>query len=186
MRDARQRKPRPPLNAAKLRELALGYVGRFATTRAKLRDYLRRKVRERGWEGSLDPDIDGLAETFARQGYVDDEAFALAKSRSLTTRGYGLRRVEHALRAAGVEEVDAGAAHQLAREDKVEAALRFAERRRLGPFASQAADREARARAIATMIRAGHGFGLARLILELPPGQPVDRLALAEQHGYSD
>ena len=45
------RKPRPPLNAAKLEELALGYVGRFATSRAKLLSYLKRKLRERGWDG---------------------------------------------------------------------------------------------------------------------------------------
>ena len=45
MRLAKQRKPRPPLNSEKLNELALAYVGRFATTRAKLRSYLKRKVR---------------------------------------------------------------------------------------------------------------------------------------------
>ncbi len=182
MRDARKRKPRPPLNQARLNELALTYVGRFATTRAKLRTYLTRKMRERGWEGAGNADIEALAERFADQGYVDDEAYALAKSRSLTSRGYGLRRVEHSLRAAGVEEGDAGPARQYANEDKVEAALRFAERRRLGPFSSQAVDRRGRERAIATMIRAGHDFGLSRKILEIPPGEPVDRVALTEEH----
>ncbi|MBA2466431.1 MAG: RecX family transcriptional regulator [Sphingomonas sp.] len=186
MRDAHNRKPRPPLDPAKLNELALSYVGRFATTRAKLRIYLNRKVRERGWDGAGRADIDGLAERFAAQGYIDDQAYALAKAQSLTGRGFGLRRVEQTLRIAGVDEADAGPARQHARQDKVEAALRFAQRRRLGPFSSQPVDRPAQERAIAAMLRAGHDFGLSRNIVEIPPGEPVDHVALAEHHGYSD
>lgn len=200
MRDDKTRRPRPPLDAASLNELALAYVGRFATTRAKLRYYLQRKLRERGWAGAAAgdagsearaeavaaADIDGLAERFAALGYVDDAAFALAKSRSLTSRGYGLRRVEQTLRAAGVAEDDAGTARQAASEDRVASALRFAERRRLGPFAAQAPDRESRERAIAAMIRAGHSFGLAKTILDLPPGETIDRLALSAEQGYND
>ena len=181
MRDARTRRPRPPLDAASLNELALAYVGRFATTRAKLRTYLHRKLRERGWDGEAAADLDGLAERFAEQGYVDDAAYALSKSRSLTGRGYGLRRVEQSLRAAGVEEEDAGTARDHAKEDSVAAALRFAERRRLGPFAGAVPDREARERAIGAMIRAGHPFGLARRIVDLPQGPIVDRLALYDE-----
>jgi regulatory protein len=182
MPDARKRRPRPPLDQARLNELALAYVGRFATTRAKLRIYLKRKVHERGWEGAGNADVEALAQRFADQGYVDDEAYALAKSRSMTSRGYGLRRVEQSLRAAGVIEDDAGPAREYANEDKVEAALRFAERRRLGPFSSEVADRPGKERAIATMIRAGHDFGLSRKILDIPPGEPVDRVALTEEH----
>jgi regulatory protein len=174
MRLTQQRKPRPPLNREKLNELALAYAGRFATTRAKLRSYLKRKVCERGWDDSAPaPDIDGIAERFAALGYVDDAAYALSKSRSLTGRGYGLRRVEQSLRTAGVDEADGTAARDLARTDSVESALRFAERRRLGPFANQVGDRKSRERALAAMIRAGHGFGLSRAILDLPPGTEI-------------
>ena len=59
-----RRKARPPLDAAKLEELALGYVGRFATSRAKLRTYLQRKLRERGWDGEAEPPIEALADKF--------------------------------------------------------------------------------------------------------------------------
>ena len=78
------RKPRPPLTAAKLDELALHYVGRFATSRSKLTTYLKRKLRERGWEGQAEPDLDGLAAKLARLGYVDDRAYAVSKARSST------------------------------------------------------------------------------------------------------
>lgn len=183
MRSSSKRKPRPPLDAAKLDELALAYVGRFATTRAKLRSYLVRKLRERGWDGDQPPHTEALAERLAEQGYVDDAAFALSKSRSLTGRGYGGRRVDQSLRMAGVDDHDAGPARDLAKADAVESALHFAERRRLGPFASEAPDRKARERALAAMIRAGHGFGLARAIVDLAPGAAIDPEELARQFG---
>jgi regulatory protein len=58
----------PPLDEGRLNELALRYVGRFATTRAKLRSYLGRKLRERGWDGTREPEIAANAERFAAQG----------------------------------------------------------------------------------------------------------------------
>ena len=183
MRHDRQRRPRPPLSSEKLHELALAYVGRFATTRAKLRSYLSRKVRERGWDEGPAPDFEAIAERFAAQGYVDDAAYALSKSRSLTERGYGVRRVEQSLRTAGVEEQDAAPAQEHAKADRVKAAVHFAERRRLGPFACEPADRKGRERALATMIRAGHGFGLSRAIVDLRPGAEINLVELAENSG---
>lgn len=181
MRTRQPRRPRPPLNNQQLGELALFYVGRFATTRAKLRDYLARKVRERGWEEAQAPDFEGIAARYAELGYVDDRAFALAKSRSFSARGYGLRRLDQSLRQAGVEEEDGRDARSLAEEDALDAALRFAERRRLGPFAGTGADPRARERGLAAMIRAGHGFGLSRAIVDLDPDGDADRHAIAER-----
>jgi regulatory protein len=164
----------PPLNEAALRELALRYVGRFATTRAKLRSYLGRKLRQRGWDGPGEPDPGALAEQFAEQGFVDDSGFALAKARALAAGGYGKRRLIEKLRAAGVDEGDSVAAREHSEAEAVAAALRFAQRRRIGPFAADRAGPEQREKAIAAMIRAGHGFGLARKIAALEPGSNVD------------
>ena len=63
------------------------------------------------------------------------------------------------------------AARDHAEEQAVEAALRFARRRRIGPFASAAVDPKDREKALAAMVRAGHGFGLARAIVGMAPGQ---------------
>ena len=179
---ARQpRKPRPPLSAGKLEELAISYVGRFATSRAKLVAYLRRKVRERGWAQEQEPDLDTLADRLVRLGYVDDRAFALGKARALSGRGYGRRRLNQALAMAGVNDDQAADARHLADSEAVEAALRFARRRSLGPFAaSRITDPRERERALAAMIRAGHGFGLARAIVDLAPGEEPDIEGLSE------
>src|SRR5437764_11116618 len=128
------RRPPVPLDPDRLQELALRYVGKYATTRAKLRQYLTRKIRERGWAGDRQPELDRLSDRFAEIGYIDDAAYALAKSRSLTARGYGKRRLVEQLRQAGVEEADGAGAAALADDAAVQAALRLAERRRIGPF----------------------------------------------------
>jgi regulatory protein len=174
MRRDRDRPNRPPLDAEALEQAALRYAGRYATTRAKLRAYLVRKVRERGWAGSADPAYDGLVERMAELGYVDDRAFATARAASLGRRGYGERRVGEALRAAGIGEEDGAEALQRARDDAWTAALRFAERRKLGPFASAEADRASRDRALAAMLRAGHPMDLARKLVAARPGEIPD------------
>lgn len=155
--------------------MALRYVARYATTRARLRAYLARKLRERGWAGEREPDLEGLERRFCELGYVDDSAFAIARSRALASRGYGKRRLDEKLRQAGVGEEDGAAARELAEAQAIEAALRFAERRRIGPFAAERADRPAREKAIAAMIRAGHDLQLARAIASLAPGESFNR-----------
>lgn len=170
----------PPLDESKLNELALRYVGRFATTRSKLRSYLSRKLRERGWDGARDADPERIAERFAEQGYIDDAAYALAKSQALTGRGYGKRRVLERLREAGVAEDDGAAAREHADGAAIEAALRFARRRRIGPFAKEPfRDPREREKAVGAMIRAGHAFALSRAIVNLPPNADINLDELA-------
>lgn len=168
-----RRTPPPPLDAAALERLALRYVERFATTRGKLADYLRRKVRERGWDGAP-ADPDALAERMAALGYIDDRAFAEAKAAALTRRGLGGRRVSVALRQARVGEADAASVRPMVEAGAVDSALGFARRKRIGPFAPAPADRLQRDKQVAQMVRAGHAFGLARRIVETESGHEAD------------
>jgi regulatory protein len=163
-----RRNPRP-IDAARLDEMALAYVARFATSRARLESYLRRKLRERGWAGEGEPPLAALAERMIDAGYVDDAAYARARSGSLLRRGYGLRRVDEALGAAGIaDEVRAdvrpgeGAARR--------AALAMARKRGLGPFGAAKGggplDRGLREKQIAAMLRAGHPLDSARELVD--------------------
>lgn len=165
-RDRPKRIPKP-LDAARLEELALGYVARFATSAAKLEDYLRRKLRERGWEGEGDPLVAAIAARFVANGFIDDLAYARAKSGSLLRRGYGQGRIGQALHAAGIaeevrEEVRPGDAAQR------RAALAMARKRRFGPFGASGADRAVREKQIAAMLRAGHRLDSARELVNSP------------------
>jgi regulatory protein len=166
----RQRRIRPPLDQAALQELAFGYVARFATSRAKLSSYLVRKLRERGWSGADEPDTAAVVDKVVELGFIDDASFAGMKAASLTRRGYGKGRVRMALAASGIAAEDGSEALALADEQRLAAALRFAERRRVGPYAEVQADLPHRQRALAAMLRAGHPMDLARRIIAAPPG----------------
>jgi regulatory protein len=168
-------KPAPqPLDAEGIERLALFYAGRYAVTRAKLRQYLQRKLRERGWRGDGEPPVERLVERFSALGYVDDRAFAAARADALGRRGYGVRRVDQALRAAGIEEEDGADARESAEAGAWSAAVRFAKRRRIGPFAQAAPDRPQREKALGAMLRAGHPLGIARKLVNAAPGEVPD------------
>lgn len=162
---------RPPLDEARLRDLALHYVGRFATTRGRLLSYLHRKVRERGWESETSPDFEALANRLAELGYVDDAAYAQMKGAAMTRRGLGVRRVRTTLQADGVAEVDREGAEDKARDEAWDAADTLARRKRIGPYALAAADPAVRQKQIATFLRAGHDFATARAWIQAAPGQ---------------
>jgi regulatory protein len=148
-----------------LHELALAYVARFGTTAAKLHKYLKTKLRERGWSEETDPDLTGLVSRYVELGYVDDAAFARARSGSLLRRGYGERRVLQALHQAGIDE----AIRDGTRPDEAtarRAALTMARKRGFGPFGRELLDRERRAKQIAAMLRAGHPLDSAREMVD--------------------
>lgn len=181
----RKRQTARPLDETSLRDLALAYVARFATTGAKLEGYLLRKLRERGVAEDGDgrviaPDVAALVARLIELGYVDDEAYARSKTRDLTARGYGARRVSQALWAAGVDETT--------QEETApgEATLRrsailLAKKRRFGPFGLAPQDEEPsevvhkrREKQVAAMLRAGHRYEHVAFILDAPNEQDID------------
>lgn len=166
----RPRRPLTPLDRAALERLALRYVERYATTRGRLTQYLSRKIRERGWAEEAAADPQALAERMAGLGYIDDRTFAESKAGAMGRRGLGARRINHALRYAGIEAEDAEAVAPLIEADRVESALSFARRKRIGPYAREAPDPNGRERAVASMVRAGHSPALAWTIARMAPG----------------
>lgn len=167
-------RPRKPLDASALDRLALHYVGRYATTRAKLAAYLNRKIAERGWEGEGAPPVAGLVDRLSRLGYVDDRAFAEARAASLARRGYGGRRIAEALKVAGIADEDAAPVKASTRAGAYVAALAFARRRRIGPFADSLPDRDQRRRLLGAMLRAGHALEISRRIVDAAPGSEIE------------
>ena len=154
-----------PYDPQTLERAALHYVGRYATTRAKLAAYLKRKLRERGWAGETAPQIDSLIKRFSDRGYVNDAVFAQARTESLLRRGYGSHRIEANLRAAGIDAATADGLRGDIAEAAERSAMAFAKRRKIGPFAGKRLNPEENRRAFAAMLRAGHGFEVARRIL---------------------
>lgn len=165
------KRPPPPLDEAALRELALRYTGRFATSRAKLLAYLNRKIKERGWGGEDPADPQTLADRLSDLKYVDDASYAAMKSASLARRGYGARRVAESLRADGIAETDREEADAHTASESWAAASRFARRKRIGPYAQERPDPKQREKWIAAFLRAGHSYATARLWTSAAPGE---------------
>jgi regulatory protein len=172
----KERRPAPPLDAAALERRALRYVERFATTRLRLATYLTRKIRERGWEGEP-ADPSALAEKLAELGYINDRAFGEARASAMARRGLGKRRVAGAFREAGIGVDDAEALAPAIEDRALAAALNFARRKRIGPFAAAPAERPLREKQIGAMIRAGHDFSLSRRIANMSPGDDISTLS---------
>ncbi|WP_332310414.1 regulatory protein RecX [Altererythrobacter lutimaris] len=163
-----------PLDQTRLRDLALSYAARYATSAAKLESYLQRKIRERGVAEGEELNPRAIVERLVELNYVDDEAYARARSGSLMRRGYGARRVEETLRHSGIsqelrEEIAPG------EYAKREAAIRLAQKRGFGPYAKLAVDPARREKQIAAMARAGHDFGSARFIVEAAREEELDQ-----------
>ncbi len=190
---------KPPLGEAQLRDLALHYAARFATTGARLEGYLVRKITERGLaedaDGrTVDIDIPALVARLVELGYVDDDAYARARARDLGARGYGARRVEETLRHAGVAE-GLRQTHAPGEAASRRAAALMARKRRLGPYgagAQEGADplavRKAREKAVAALLRAGHQYDHVRFVLGAASPEDIEQWLgeAAEDEGTDD
>ncbi len=164
-RQKRSKRPRKPLDSARLQELALAYVARYSTSAAKLENYLKRKLRERGWEDEEEPDVASISAHYVELGYIDDAEYARTKAGGLLGRGYGPRRVSQALYASGIgehirEDVAPGEA------DRRKAVQVMARKRRFGPYFDGELPPDRREKQIAALLRAGHGFDHVRAVMD--------------------
>lgn len=155
------------LDFAELKNLALGYVARYATTKARLARYLSLKIRSRDWQGD-DPQeaIATILSTVETLGAINEEAFSEARASSLARRGYGARRANVALKQAGLDKETT--AQALKDYDHVAAAVAYVKKRRKGPFQTKSPQsKPEQEKVLAAMIRAGHPPHLARALLAL-------------------
>ncbi len=166
-----------PLTADGLMRRAVAYLSRRAASTAQVRAVLERAVRraERNSEPvdgeSRGGDMAGLVEPVLarldRAGLLDDAAFARMKAGSLAAKGKPARTIRADLTHRYGVAVDAteGLRESLAALDPAAQALRWAERRRLGPFRIR--DRALRReRDVASLVRAGFPVGIALAVID--------------------
>jgi regulatory protein len=169
---------RPPrrLAPADLKGAALDYLDRFAAPRARLRQVLLRKIRNSVRHHGDDPApliaaLDEALQWLEASGFLSDRVYAEARARSLSARGTSRAHIIAKLSAKGVESETARAAvDRLSmeyEEPELEAARRYARRRRLGPYRGADDTRaECRDKDLAAMARAGFAGRVARQIID--------------------
>jgi len=195
----------PPPDAISLREAALSYLGRYASTEVALRRVLMKRIDR--W-ALLQPDAEAAAAvvTAARQaiqgviaalvqaGALSDEGFAKGRARTLTRSGRSRRAVQARLLAKGVASELARSAAGDDPGTELAAALILARRRRIGPFrgadagAAEIDDLAAtRRRELGMFARAGFARQTAEQALDMEAGEAVARiLALRSDQALPD
>ncbi|MBC8240611.1 MAG: RecX family transcriptional regulator [Alphaproteobacteria bacterium] len=176
-RNDKARKRRLPRKATKshLENAALHYLERFSTSSQNLKYVLLRRVMRSAHYHDTDADegavwVDDIITRFLHAGLLDDKAYADGRIRSLHARGTSRRTIRMKLRAKGVDLDLINAVFDAIGDEKSEdidliAALRFAKRRRLGPYRGSQRE-ECREKDMAALARAGFSYHIARQIIE--------------------
>jgi len=168
--------PRPPrrLTPADLKGAALDYLDRFAATRARLRQVMLRKIRNSVRAHGDDPApllaaLDEAIQWLEASGFLSDRAYAEARARTLSARGTSRAHIIANLASKGVAaETARDAVDRLSmeyEEPELEAARRYARRRRLGPYRGDLRA-ECRDKDLAAMARAGFAGRIARQVID--------------------
>ena len=172
----------------RLENKALHYLGRYASSEANLRQILKRFAMRKcqpdddadadtdAFRQILETEIDALITRYRALGYVDDRGFALGCARAMRARGASTRRIIQTLRAKGIDAETASEimADGLEANTNTEtpspettAARIYAQRRRLGQYASPASQAKPnwQNRHLASMMRAGFNYATAKSAL---------------------
>lgn len=173
-------KRRQPLKATPegLERSALYYLERYDSSSGHLRRLLRRKIQLSARVHGTDPEegaaaVERLIARLTELGLLDDARYARERVRGLLARGTSAAMIRAKLRAKSLpsELIDAALeADENAGENReLRAALRYARRRRLGPYRleNRPGERaERRERDLAALGRQGFDYETARKVVD--------------------
>jgi regulatory protein len=195
---SRNADPGPAPTRAALHEAALAYLARGAASADSVAKTLARRTANwarRATRAGRDADevateaaaarevIESIVARLGEVGLVNDSAFAASRARRMTRAGRSRRAILAHLAHKGV---DAEIVREAAPRDasaELDAAIAFARRRRIGPFAREEelaverdARRDAERKALGAMARAGFDFGVCERVLRMNREDAEERL----------
>ncbi len=195
---ARNADPGTAPTCASLHEAALSYLARGAASAASVTKTLERRIgnwARRATRAGRDAEnvaqdaaaarelVAGIVARLGEVGLVNDAAFATTRAKRMSSGGRSRRAISAHLAQKGV---DAATVREAVSHDagaELAAAIAFARKRRLGPFARDAeegetrdARRAAERKALGTMARAGFDFGVCERVLRMDREDADERL----------
>lgn len=179
---SRKKRRKQRVNPESLERWAVHHLGRYSSTASNLRRVLLRRVGriEREQEENFPEASDWIDATVAdlvKRGYLDDRKYARALVSAMRERGNSARKIESQLGAKGVswaiarEVVDdvSGSGGEMM------AALRYAKRRRLGPFRlDDEVRKDRRERDLAALGRSGFSYDIASRIIDAKDPETIE------------
>lgn len=172
----RKRKAPKKITPRYLKNVVNWYLERYDAPKAHVRRLMMQRVRRGARHHDQDLEectehLDTLLEELCRLGVIDDDRYARNTIERQRGSGKARRHIEGYLRSRGVasstishafEDLDADIDHDPERI----AAIRYARKRRFGPWCHPPERRqERRDKQLASMVRAGYSFSLAKEIL---------------------
>ncbi len=179
-----QKIPRP-VSAQSLRNAALRYLDRFATSRENLRQVLMRRVHKSNYhhDTSVQEGIDWIEDILnklEKANFINDKTYAEGRAGALHRKGTSLRVIKMKLMEKGVSEDDIAFALESLREEtqspnlERDAAIALAKRRRLGPWRLPEKREALKEKDLAAMARVGFSYDLARDVIEASSPEDLD------------
>lgn len=171
-----QEKPRKAkilkkITKERLKNIALYYLQRFETSTENLRRVLQKRVSDYAYQNQdFDKSeaeiwIEGIVKDFESYGYVNDTRYAEMRIRDYLSSGKSLRFIKGKLREKGIDEDTVLSFLENQEYDEYEVALKLAKKKRIGPFRSDEASRQAnRQKDMASMARAGFSYDVVQKI----------------------
>ena len=169
---------------------AVDYLSRYASSRHKLGQILRRFAHRRLTDYDAKDITTAIQQTIdqcSQLGYLNDWDFAVIVARNQRRRGLSQAVIRRHLRQHAL--CDDIIAHALAKADEnsadgdLRAAIRFAQRRRLGPFSQRHNSHHQRLdahqwkrRDLSAMARAGFSMATSKQILDHDDPNTIDDL----------
>lgn len=156
----------------RLQNIALYYLERFDSSAANLRQVLKRRVfdyaRQTPDFDSAEAEnwIDDIIFRFEELGYLNDSRYASFKIDDYLLAGKPERYIRQKMQQKGVSEKVVDEILNNREFDEEAMAARFAAKKRIGPYRADEASRlENRQKDLATLVRAGFGYDIAKKIV---------------------
>ncbi len=175
-----QRKEKEPRKRKKISQSYLEnagayYLERFAASISQFRKVMERKITnscrdhpDQSKESCLEI-LETVIRKFENLGYLNDTVYARNLVSSLERRGFSRLRILGTLRNKGIDgDVVAAIVPQDFGEMDKQAALRWAKKKRLGPFCLTPREND-RQRGLASLARAGFSYDTALWVMDLSP-----------------
>ena len=164
------------LTAAVFEYATVRYLSRYMATESMLRRVLNRRAKNFVYKhgGSLEeagPLIDAEVEKRLKDGSINDERFAQLLIESLQKQGNSKPKMRQKLRNKGIKStiIQSVLENREGHNLDYKSACRYAKKRGFGPYRKDPVLRsERRQKDLASMVRAGHAYGLSKKVLDAP------------------
>ncbi|PKR50184.1 regulatory protein RecX [Thalassospira povalilytica] len=197
----KRREPKRPRRVTRdyLMNYATWYLERFAASRARLEKLMRGKIRLSVAEYGTDPEeavqwMNSVLSACEKAGFINDDAYARGRARSLLRKGKAMRVIAADLSARGIAsdqiddairdlraEADQAAYEEVRGTDpNIAAAAAYARRRRLGPWRRPDIREEKREKDMAALARQGFGYDTATRIINSDLDELNDLLSMID------